>query len=63
MELLREFAPDAVVLDTDLLWGGADGVLADLRARGNRPVPVVLLTLRATPCPRAGCGSRPRSSR
>jgi CheY-like chemotaxis protein len=48
-ELLREFTPDAVVLDTDLQWGGADGVLSCLRARGNRPVPVVLLTPGAAP--------------
>lgn len=40
---LREFAPDVVVLDTDLLWGGADGVLARLRAAGDAKVPVVLL--------------------
>jgi CheY-like chemotaxis protein len=40
---LREFAPDVVILDTDLLWGGADGVLAHLRAGGDTRVPVVLL--------------------
>jgi CheY-like chemotaxis protein len=39
------------VLDTDLQWGGADGVLTCLRARGERPVPVVLLTPRAAPSP------------
>lgn len=42
--LARELAADldVVVLDADLLWGGADGVLAQFRARGIR-VPVVLL--------------------
>ena len=29
LTLLREFTPDVVILDTDLLWGGADGVVRD----------------------------------
>jgi CheY-like chemotaxis protein len=28
LALLRRFAPDLLVLDNDLLWGGADGVLS-----------------------------------
>jgi hypothetical protein len=36
VRLFRIFAPDAVVLDVDLRWGGADGVLAYLCARGTR---------------------------
>lgn len=41
--LLRELNPDVIVLDTDLLWGGADGVLALIRLRNNAQIPVVLL--------------------
>jgi CheY-like chemotaxis protein len=41
--LFREFSPDVVILDTDLHWGGADGVLARLRSGGGPCVPVVLL--------------------
>lgn len=46
--LIRELNPDVdvVVLDSDLLWGGADGVVAHLRARNIEPLPVVLLTSR-----------------
>jgi DNA-binding response OmpR family regulator len=28
ISILREFLPDVLVLDRDLLWGGSDGVLA-----------------------------------
>ena len=28
ISILREFVPDLLVLDGDLLWGGSDGVLA-----------------------------------
>jgi DNA-binding response OmpR family regulator len=42
--LLREFTPDVVALDSDLQWGGADGVL-ELLSTGDCPfVPVVLLS-------------------
>jgi CheY-like chemotaxis protein len=41
--LLRRLVPDVVILDTDLLWGGAEGVLAHLRAGDELQVPVVLL--------------------
>jgi DNA-binding response OmpR family regulator len=41
--LLRNFAPDALVLSLELTWGGADGVLAIVRdEREMRPIPVVL---------------------
>src|SRR5262245_21498647 len=41
--LLRNFAPDALVLSLELTWGGADGVLAIVRDdREMRPIPVVL---------------------
>jgi DNA-binding response OmpR family regulator len=30
MARLREFIPDVLVLDQDLLWGGSDGVLSHL---------------------------------
>jgi CheY-like chemotaxis protein len=43
VKLVREFAPDVVILDTDLHWGGADGVLAHLRSAGDRDAAVVLL--------------------
>ena len=42
---MREFHPDALILDLDLLWGGADGVLAALQeSREDPPLPVVLTT-------------------
>ena len=42
---MREFHPDALILDLDLLWGGADGVLAALQESGEGPpLPVVLTT-------------------
>lgn len=52
--LLGDLAPDVdvVVLDADLLWGGADGVLDQL-ARDGRDLPVVLLA-----SPAAGPGYR-----
>lgn|GEM_PF-866215 len=42
---IRKLNPevDVVILDTELLWGGADGVLAHLRARNATRLPVVLL--------------------
>jgi CheY-like chemotaxis protein len=42
--LVSALVPDVVVLDTDLLWGGADGVIAHIRARNAARIPVVLLT-------------------
>lgn len=46
--LFHELVPNVVVLDTDLLWGGADGVVAHIRARYAARIPVVLLTSRPT---------------
>ena len=43
MALLRNFAPDALVLSLELTWGGADGVLSIVRDEEQmRPIPVVL---------------------
>jgi DNA-binding response OmpR family regulator len=43
VRLLREFAPDALILSLELLWGGGDGVLSCFRDGGRmRPLPVVL---------------------
>jgi DNA-binding response OmpR family regulator len=53
VELLREFAPDALVLSLELMWGGADGVLSIIREEERwRPIPVVL-TVGDTSRPRA----------
>ena len=30
MAMLREFEPDVLVLDRDLLWGGCDGVMSQM---------------------------------
>ena len=41
---LQESSADVIILSTDLVWGGSDGVLAQMR-QGDLPrVPVVLLT-------------------
>jgi DNA-binding response OmpR family regulator len=48
LEKLRRAQPGVLVLDRDLLWGGADGVLAWLREQGDSVVPPVILT--ATVC-------------
>lgn len=43
-EKLVERPPDALVLEQDLLWGGADGVVARMQDEWNVPlVPVVLI--------------------
>jgi DNA-binding response OmpR family regulator len=46
---LRRLDPDLLILDQDLLWGGADGVLAWMRESAS-DTPVVLTTT----APRAG---------
>lgn len=50
LEVLREFTPDIVVIEPELLWGGGDGVLAVL---GEMPgmwiVPIVVLTADSSP--------------
>jgi len=57
--LLQEFTPDVVVLDSDLLWGGADGVLEHLRTWDGPSVPTVLLTSPFTTPPGSGDGVGP----
>lgn len=43
LELLRDFVPDVLILSLELLWGGADGVLAIVREEPEmQPIPVVL---------------------
>ncbi|MGE5193466.1 MAG: hypothetical protein ACM3U2_13310 [Deltaproteobacteria bacterium] len=43
--LLREFAPDALILSLELLWGGGDGVLSFVREQSQlQPIAVVLTT-------------------
>lgn len=45
LTMLREFSPDALVLDRDLLWGGGEGVLAHMcEDLGLAGVPVILVT-------------------
>jgi len=45
MERLRDFAPDVLVLDPALLWGGGEGVLALMHEEPQiRPTCVLLLT-------------------
>jgi DNA-binding response OmpR family regulator len=44
LTMLREFAPDMLVLDRDLLWGGGDGVMAYMREDPSLAgVPVVFV--------------------
>jgi len=45
LERLRDFAPDILVLDPSLLWGGSEGVLAVMHEEPEiRPACVLLLT-------------------
>jgi carbon storage regulator CsrA len=45
MDRLRDFAPDVLVLDPTILWGGGDGVLAVMHEEPQiRPASVLLLT-------------------
>lgn len=45
LDRLRDFAPDVLVLDPAMLWGGGDGVLAILHEEPQiRPAAVLLLT-------------------
>jgi len=42
---LRDFAPEVVVLDRGLLWGGSDGVISPMRETpGLLDVPVIFLS-------------------
>lgn len=47
ISILREFAPDVLVLDRDLLWGGSEGVLATLQREPLLPEIPVILTAEA----------------
>lgn len=48
--ILREFTPDIVVIEPELLWGGGDGVLAVLSEMpGMWIVPIVVLTADSSP--------------
>jgi DNA-binding response OmpR family regulator len=42
--LVRDFRPDALIVDADLPWGGGDGVSAWLRDEMLSPLPVVMMT-------------------
>ena len=45
VEKLRERAPDVLVLEPSIPWGGGDGVLALIREGADVPqVPVIILT-------------------
>jgi response regulator RpfG family c-di-GMP phosphodiesterase len=45
LEVLRGLAPDVIVVEPELLWGGGDGVLAVISDRpALRAVPVLVLT-------------------
>lgn len=44
ISILREFAPDVLVLDQDLLWGGSNGVLAQMNDDPLLPLIPVILT-------------------
>lgn len=47
MDRIRDFRPELVVLDTDLFWGGADGVMDVLESDSQAPtIPILLLTPR-----------------
>lgn len=57
LEVLRDFTPDIVVIEPELLWGGGDGVLAVLSEMpGMWIVPIVVLTADSSPAMR--CLSR-----
>lgn len=45
LQALRQFTPDLVIIEPELLWGGGDGVVAALRDNPTtRGVPVLVLT-------------------
>jgi DNA-binding response OmpR family regulator len=52
LEKVRQIEPHAIILDAEIRWGGADGVLAWLRQeRRLRPIPVILTTRSCYPPP------------
>ena len=45
MSVLREFVPDVVVLDRELLWGGCDGVLDQMVSDADLAgIPIILVS-------------------
>jgi DNA-binding response OmpR family regulator len=45
LEMLRECAPNVLVLEPSILWGGGDGVLAVMHEEADIPlVPVIVFT-------------------
>jgi CheY-like chemotaxis protein len=48
LEMVRQLAPEVLVLDRELAWDDASGVLAWLREDGL-PLPVILTTWNASP--------------
>jgi DNA-binding NtrC family response regulator len=59
LEKLRRLAPEVCVLDRDLCWGGADGVLAWLREESAAPRVAVMLTATAGTSPHAAKDAKP----
>ena len=60
LKALRETPPDVLVLDTELKWGGADGVLAVMDEEdGLSKIPVVLLNDTEIRGPEASVRLRP----
>lgn len=49
LETLQNVRPDVLVLDSDLLWGGADGVLSHLRDKQTLLATDVILVTDAPP--------------
>lgn len=60
VQLLREFQPDVVLIERDLLWGGSDGVRALMRE--DAALTQIPLILMATDLP-SGNGHSSRASR
>jgi CheY-like chemotaxis protein len=60
VQLLREFQPDVVLIERDLLWGGSDGVRALMRE--DAALTQIPLILMATDLP-SGDGHSSRASR
>jgi DNA-binding response OmpR family regulator len=48
MAQLRQFSPHLLILDLQLPWGGADGVLAVMRDEASLVVPVILTSIEAS---------------
>jgi DNA-binding response OmpR family regulator len=52
MNILQNFAPDLVVVDPALPWGGGEGVVAWMREECNLPdVPILALNTRSSQAP------------